>query len=121
MFRFTIRDMLWLTMVAAVGLALWLGWSREIGMLRDESVAREAKLRDQVVSEHDLGKKKMTDLMKAYSQLSVERLKQEAIRNRIQETSSNRKSEIIRLEDEVCRLKAEIAGRSQAISATTSD
>ncbi len=29
MFRFTIRDVLWLTVVVAVGLTLGLGWWRE--------------------------------------------------------------------------------------------
>jgi hypothetical protein len=44
MFRFTIRDVLWLTVAVAVALTLWLGWSREIATLRKESAAREAML-----------------------------------------------------------------------------
>jgi len=35
MFRFTIRDVLWLTMVAAVATAAWVNWSRQ----RDQNLS----------------------------------------------------------------------------------
>lgn len=41
--RFSIRDLLWLTVAVAVGLVFWLG-SRKTAKLLDESIAREAKL-----------------------------------------------------------------------------
>jgi hypothetical protein len=60
MFRFTIRDVLWLTVVVGVALSLWLGWSRETARLREESAAREAKLRDEVAAERDKANEKMS-------------------------------------------------------------
>jgi len=63
MFRFTIRDILWLTVVVAVALAILLRWSREIAMLRVEA-PREAKLQNDVAAERD----------KAKEQAALERL-----------------------------------------------
>ncbi len=37
MFRFTIRDLLWLMVVVSVALSLWLGWSRDVAKIRVES------------------------------------------------------------------------------------
>jgi hypothetical protein len=106
MFRFTIRDVLWLTVVVAVALTLWLGWSREIAALREDGAARETKLRDQVLAERDLWKTKTTELMKAYNEARVESLTQKAMAKEIQQRYSDRNSEIIRLQDEVRRFKA---------------
>ena len=41
MFRFSIRDVLWLTVAVAVGLALSVGWWRE----RNELLADQAEMR----------------------------------------------------------------------------
>jgi hypothetical protein len=106
MFRFTIRDVLWLTVVVAAALTLWLGWSREIAALREAGAARETKLRDQVLAERDLWKTKTRELMKAYSESMVKSKTQEAMAKEIQKRYSDRNSEIIRLQDEVRRLKA---------------
>jgi hypothetical protein len=76
MFRFTIRDMLWLTVVVAVMLALWIGRSREIAALREESAAREAKLRDEVAAERDKA-------MSAYRELIIKSKMQEATLERV--------------------------------------
>ena len=39
MLRFTIRDVLWLTVVVAVALSLWLGWSRESAKWQSEKLS----------------------------------------------------------------------------------
>jgi hypothetical protein len=44
MFRFTIRDLLWLTLVVGMGTCLWLSLSRE-AKLRDDSVRLDWKAR----------------------------------------------------------------------------
>jgi hypothetical protein len=43
MFRFTIRDVLWLTVVAALSLGLGLGWWRDHGRLSSELAGLEAE------------------------------------------------------------------------------
>ena len=108
--RFTIRDILWLTVVVAAALTLWLGWSRETATLRDE-----------VAAERDKGIQKLKGIASAHGDLMVKSKMQEAIADRLRDDLSNRKSAIMRLEDEVGRLKAEIAGRSQAIPASKSN
>ena len=104
--QFTIRDILWLTVVAAVVLTLWLAWSRETAALREETAAREAKLRDEVAAERDLWRTKTTGLMKAHNEAMVESMKQKALAKEIQQRYSDKNSEIIRLQDEMRRLKA---------------
>ena len=44
MFRFTIRDVLWLTVVVALALGLGLGWWRERSQLAAESEARHFRI-----------------------------------------------------------------------------
>jgi hypothetical protein len=65
-FRFTIRDVLWLMVVVAVALTLWLGWSRETAKLKKENAAREAKLHQA-----------MKGMWKDYSALMVKTKKQQ--------------------------------------------
>jgi hypothetical protein len=70
MFRFKIRDVLWLTVVVAVALALWLNWSREIATLRKESSAREWKLREQAAADRQ-------EMRLEYAKLTAESKTQE--------------------------------------------
>src|SRR4051794_31754847 len=48
MFHFRIRDVLWLTVVVAVALGLWLRSSKEKSALLEEIAARETKMRMQI-------------------------------------------------------------------------
>src|SRR5260221_6800921 len=112
--QFTIRDILWLTVIVAVALTLWLRWSRETVVMQEESAAREEKLRDQIAAERDLGKTKMKGLQKAHRELMIEAMILKAKEKDTRERYSDTNSEIIRLQDEVRQLKAEAAGRSQA-------
>ena len=79
MFRFTIRDVLWLTVVVAVALTLWLGWSREIAMLREESAT---KLRNEIAAERDKAQKKISSFAEAY--------RKERIKSELQESALER-------------------------------
>ena len=106
MFRFTIRDVLWLMVVVAVALTLWLGWTRETATLREESAVREAKLQNDVAAERHKAKERTMEILQEYNKSKIESLTQKAIAKELQERYSARKSEIIRLEDEVRRLKA---------------
>ena len=36
MFRFTIRDLLWLIVVVGISLVIWIGWSREVATLKQD-------------------------------------------------------------------------------------
>ena len=51
--RFSIRDVLWLTALVAVTLALWLGWSREVARLKADHAARVAKLEKEYQHAHE--------------------------------------------------------------------
>jgi hypothetical protein len=74
--RFTIRDVLWLTVVAAVAIALWLGWSREVATLREENVAK-------VVAERDKANRKTSDFAEAYRKLLIKSKLQESALERL--------------------------------------
>ena len=78
MFHFTIRDVLWMTVVVAVALTLWLGWSRDSAKLRDESAAREAKLQNDVAAERVKGKERMRGLAAEYRKAMMKLKVQEA-------------------------------------------
>ncbi len=41
MFRFTIRDLLWLMLVVSITLGLWLGWSREVANLKRQQIKQK--------------------------------------------------------------------------------
>jgi hypothetical protein len=69
--------------VVAVALSLWLGWSRETAMLREESAAREAKLQNGVAAERDKGIEKMRGLALEHSKLMVKSKMQEALLERL--------------------------------------
>jgi len=113
--QFTIRDILWLTVIVAVAISLWLRWLKEKVSLQEENAARETKLRDDAVAERDLWKKKTAAILKLNNELATESLKDKAIANRQREISS---AEIIRLEDEIRRLKAQTkVSRSPAVPA----
>ncbi len=79
MFRFTIRDVLWMTVVVAVALSLWLGWSREVVALREESATT---LRNAVAAERDKAQKKVSDFAEAY--------RKELIKSKLQESALER-------------------------------
>jgi len=79
MFRFTIRDVLWLTVVVGVALTIWLGWSREIATLREESATT---LRNAVAAERDKAKKTMSGFAEAY--------RKELIKSKLQESALER-------------------------------
>jgi hypothetical protein len=70
MFRFTIRDMLWLTVVVAVAITLGLGWSRESTTLRKQ--ANEAQL------ERDRAQQRAKAACAEVARLNVELLKPKA-------------------------------------------
>ena len=79
MFRFTIRDVLWLTVVVAVVLTLWLGWSRGIATLMAESAVREAKLQNDLAAERDKAKERVRELAAEYRKAMVKSKIQEAV------------------------------------------
>jgi hypothetical protein len=72
MFRFTIRDVLWLTVVVAIALALWLGWSRELAALREQSAVQEAMLRDEAAIEREKMQTKLRELQSLYTKSMVQ-------------------------------------------------
>jgi predicted Holliday junction resolvase-like endonuclease len=76
MFRFTIRDVLWLTVVVAVALTFWLGWSRNIAKLREESAAREAKLNEQAAADNEQMRINWNALHSEYTKVRVQLQKQ---------------------------------------------
>ena len=71
MFRFTIRDVLWLTVVVAIVLALWLGWTRDTVLLQRESAVREAKLRDEASAEREVMRKKLDEVRLEWSKAMI--------------------------------------------------
>jgi hypothetical protein len=82
MFRFTIRDVLWLTVVVAVAITLWLGWSRETSMLRKQNTALEVKLTDEVAAERAKAAEKTRELLKKHLEVTVKAKMQEAVLER---------------------------------------
>ena len=71
MFRFTIRDVLWLTVVVAVGLAAW-SFERTAASRRIAEIeAREAKLRTTVAEVHEREKKVQAFINSLKRQLPV--------------------------------------------------
>jgi hypothetical protein len=71
MFRFTIRDLLWLMVVVGLALSLWLGWSRDVAKLKKES-------EKEIAAERDQSKKKMSGLAEAYRKAMIKSKLQEA-------------------------------------------
>jgi len=66
LFRFTIRDVLWLMVVVGVALSMWLGWSRDAAALRKAIISEK-----EVAAERDKVKKQFTALASRYSKLLV--------------------------------------------------
>lgn len=83
--RFTIRDVLWLTAVVAVALALHLGWSREVARMRAANAAQVAKIRGEVVAEREKAKTRMSAILSRQLDLMVKSKKLEAQVGRLRE------------------------------------
>ena len=50
--KFTIRDLLWLTVVVALGIGMWLGWRDRTGLERDNARLRNnLRLADKMIAE----------------------------------------------------------------------
>jgi hypothetical protein len=76
MFRFTIRDVLWLTVVVGVALTLWIGRSREIAAIREKSAAREAKRNERTAADYEQWRTSWNALHSEYTKVRAQLEKQ---------------------------------------------